>query len=36
MLLTDSDGAGQHCHEGAMLTFHRHAFEWLDDTLSHS
>ncbi|MGO9789560.1 MAG: alpha/beta hydrolase family protein [Solirubrobacteraceae bacterium] len=33
MLLTDSDGGGEHCHEGAMLTLHHHAFDWLDDTL---
>jgi dienelactone hydrolase len=32
-LLADADGAGEHCHEGAMLTFHRVAFDWLDDTL---
>ena len=34
LLLADADGAGEHCHEGAMLTFHRHAFDWLDDTLA--
>lgn len=34
ILLHDRDGAGEHCHEGAMLTFHRHAFDWLDDTLN--
>ena len=34
VLLTDCEGAGEHCHEGAMLTFPQHAFDWLDDTLS--
>ncbi len=34
IVLTDAEGAGEHCHEGAMLTFHRRAFDWLDDTLA--
>ena len=33
IMLTDAEGAGEHCHEGAMLTFHQHAFDWLDAVL---
>ncbi len=28
--LRDAEGAGEHCHEGAMLRFHRLAFDWLN------
>jgi len=34
VLLTDAEGAGEHCHEGAMQAFHQHAYDWLDDILS--
>ena len=33
VLLTDAEGAGEHCHEGAMLAFHQRAFDWIDDVL---
>lgn len=33
IVLTDAEGAGEHCHEGAMLAFHQHAFDWLDTVL---
>jgi pimeloyl-ACP methyl ester carboxylesterase len=33
IMLTDAEGAGEHCHEGAMLAFHQHAFDWLDTIL---
>jgi alpha-beta hydrolase superfamily lysophospholipase len=33
IVLTDAEGAGEHCHEGAMLAFHQHAFDWLDAVL---
>ncbi|HEX3791952.1 MAG TPA: alpha/beta fold hydrolase [Pseudonocardiaceae bacterium] len=31
--LTEADGAGEHCHAGAMSQLHREMFDWLDDTL---
>jgi pimeloyl-ACP methyl ester carboxylesterase len=34
IVLTDAEGAGEHCHEGAMLAFHQHAFDWLDTVLA--
>lgn len=34
ILLTDAEGAGEHCHEGAMLAFHQHAFDWIDKILA--
>ena len=34
IVLTDAEGAGEHCHEGAMLAFHQHAFDWLDAVLA--
>ena len=33
IVLTDAEGAGEPCHEGAMLAFHQHAFDWLDAIL---
>lgn len=30
---TAAEGAGEHCHEGALTLFHRRMFDWLDDTL---
>ncbi|MGY4711323.1 alpha/beta hydrolase family protein [Mycolicibacterium sp. CBM1] len=29
------EGAGEHCHEGALTLFHQRMFDWLDDTLRH-
>ena len=34
IVLTDAEGAGEHCHEGAMLAFHQRAFDWLDTVLA--
>ncbi len=28
-----AEGAGEHCHEGALTLFHQRMFDWLDDTL---
>ena len=30
---TATEGAGEHCHEGALTLFHQRMFDWLDDTL---
>lgn len=30
---TSAEGAGEHCHEGALTLFHQRMFDWLDDTL---
>lgn len=32
---TAAEGAGEHCHEGALTLFHQRMFDWLDDTLRH-
>lgn len=32
---TSAEGAGEHCHEGALTLFHQRMFDWLDDTLGH-
>lgn len=34
VLLTDDEGAGEHCHEGAMLAFHHYAFDWIDEIVA--
>ncbi|MFJ9870224.1 alpha/beta hydrolase family protein [Streptomyces sp. NPDC101165] len=34
ILLTDAEGAGAHCHGGAMLAFHQPAFGWIDTVLT--
>ncbi|RJQ70511.1 alpha/beta hydrolase [Pseudonocardiaceae bacterium YIM PH 21723] len=31
--LTEAEGAGEHCHMGAMARFHQETFDWLDTTL---
>ena len=31
--LSDAEGAGEHCHVGAMSRLHQEMFDWLDDTL---
>lgn len=31
---TADEGAGEHCHTGALLLFHQRTFEWLDNTLN--
>lgn len=30
----EDEGAGEHCHEGAMFLFHQRAFDWLDTLLA--
>jgi len=32
--LTEAEGAGEHCHMGAMYRAHQTIFDWLDDTLA--
>jgi alpha-beta hydrolase superfamily lysophospholipase len=32
--LTEAEGAGEHCHMGAMSRLHQVIFDWLDETLS--
>jgi dienelactone hydrolase len=32
--LTEAEGAGEHCHMGAMSRAHSVIFDWLDDTLA--
>ncbi|MER6523207.1 alpha/beta hydrolase [Streptomyces sp. NPDC001553] len=32
--LPEAEGAGEHCHMGAMSRFHQIAFDWLDTTLA--
>lgn len=31
---TATEGAEEHCHEGALTLFHQRLFDWLDDTLA--
>lgn len=33
LAFTAAEGAGEHCHEGALTLFHQRLFDWLDDTL---
>jgi pimeloyl-ACP methyl ester carboxylesterase len=33
VVMRDADGAGQHCHEGAMYQFHQTVFNYLAKTL---
>lgn len=33
--LRESEGAGEHCHMGALGRAHQTIFDWLDETLSH-
>jgi pimeloyl-ACP methyl ester carboxylesterase len=30
----EDEGAGEHCHEGALLLFHQRTFDWLDTLLA--
>lgn len=30
----EDEGAGEHCHEGAMFLFHQRTFDWLDTVLA--
>lgn len=30
---TADEGAGEHCHEGALTLFHQRMFDWLDETI---
>ncbi|MCX5096439.1 hypothetical protein OOK36_48430 [Streptomyces sp. NBC_00365] len=32
--LPETEGAGEHCHVGAMSRFHQSTFDWLDTTLT--
>ena len=32
--LTEAEGAGEHCHMGAMSRAHQTMFDWLDDTMA--
>jgi hypothetical protein len=32
--LKEAEGAGEHCHMGAMSRAHQVIFDWLDETLS--
>lgn len=32
LAFTAAEGAGEHCHEGALTLFHQRIFDWLDDT----
>ncbi|QHB33073.1 alpha/beta fold hydrolase [Yersinia canariae] len=34
--LTSAEGAGEHCHMGAMYRVHQVIFDWLDESLAHS
>lgn len=34
LTLTAAEGAGEHCHEGALTLFHQRMFDWLDDTFT--
>lgn len=34
--LTEAEGAGEHCHMGAMFRAHQVIFDWLDETLAGS
>jgi pimeloyl-ACP methyl ester carboxylesterase len=33
--LHESEGAGEHCHMGAMSRLHQTIFDWLDETFAH-
>jgi hypothetical protein len=33
LTFTAAEGAGEHCHVGALTLFHQRMFDWLDDTL---
>ncbi len=30
IFFTEEEGAGEHCHVGALTLFHQRAFDWLD------
>jgi predicted alpha/beta-fold hydrolase len=30
----EDEGAGEHCHEGALSLFHQRTFDWLDTVLA--
>jgi dienelactone hydrolase len=34
ILFREEEGAGEHCHEGAVLMFHQRTFDWLDTLLA--
>ena len=33
ILFREDEGAGEHCHEGALFLFHQRTFDWLDTVL---
>jgi hypothetical protein len=34
ILFREDEGAGEHCHEGAISLFHQRTFDWLDTVLA--
>ncbi|MEV7869679.1 alpha/beta fold hydrolase [Streptomyces sp. NPDC088124] len=34
ILFREDEGAGEHCHEGAISLFHQRTFDWLDTLLA--
>ncbi|HSZ41288.1 MAG TPA: alpha/beta fold hydrolase [Trebonia sp.] len=34
ILFREDEGAGEHCHEGALAVWHQRAFDWLDTLLA--
>lgn len=34
ILFREDEGAGEHCHEGAISLFHQRTFDWLDTQLA--
>ncbi|MEU8718653.1 alpha/beta fold hydrolase [Streptomyces sp. NPDC048663] len=34
ILFREDEGAGEHCHEGALFLFHQRTFDWLDTILA--
>ena len=34
ILFREDEGAGEHCHEGALFLFHQRTFDWLDTVLA--
>jgi pimeloyl-ACP methyl ester carboxylesterase len=34
ILFREDEGAGEHCHEGALSLFHQRTFDWLDTVLA--
>jgi pimeloyl-ACP methyl ester carboxylesterase len=34
VFFSESEGAGEHCQEGALLTFHQRTFDWIDTVIT--